>query len=118
MTLPEEQLARLRALQAELSGDRGEAPAARSMLPRLGDVFLVGPEATPAEARRLMEIYREACARHGVERARVAIRRDVHVGADAERVADVRSVRRANDTDAAVYIARAQAYRAPDAKPD
>ena len=37
-----------------------------------------------------MASYREACARHGVQPSTIAIRRDIHVGADdadAERVA-------------------------------
>jgi alkanesulfonate monooxygenase SsuD/methylene tetrahydromethanopterin reductase-like flavin-dependent oxidoreductase (luciferase family) len=66
------------------------APAAIDRAARLGDAFLVGPEATPAEARELMAVYRDACARHGVQPSTIAIRRDVHVGtdeADAERVA-------------------------------
>jgi alkanesulfonate monooxygenase SsuD/methylene tetrahydromethanopterin reductase-like flavin-dependent oxidoreductase (luciferase family) len=66
------------------------APAAIDRAARLGDAYLVGPEATPAEARRLIDFYREACARHGREPGTIAIRRDVHVGADdadAERVA-------------------------------
>jgi alkanesulfonate monooxygenase SsuD/methylene tetrahydromethanopterin reductase-like flavin-dependent oxidoreductase (luciferase family) len=58
------------------------APPAIDRAARLGDAFLAGPEATPAEARRLIESYREACARHGVTRRTIAIRRDVHVGAD------------------------------------
>jgi alkanesulfonate monooxygenase SsuD/methylene tetrahydromethanopterin reductase-like flavin-dependent oxidoreductase (luciferase family) len=65
--------------------DRGVDRAAR-----LGDGFLVGPEATPAEVARLVGVYREACARHGREPGTLAVRRDVHVGADdadAERVA-------------------------------
>ena len=66
------------------------APPAIDRAARLGDAFLVGPEATPAEARELMARYREACARHGVHPSTIAIRRDIHVGADdadAERVA-------------------------------
>lgn len=57
---------------------------------RLGDAFLVGPEETPDGARELMSTYRVACARHGRNPETIAIRRDVHVGADdadAERVA-------------------------------
>ncbi|MFM8971476.1 MAG: LLM class flavin-dependent oxidoreductase [Actinomycetota bacterium] len=58
---------------------------------RLGDGFLIGPEATPAEVPVLVDRYREACARHGRPVGRIAVRRDVHVGvdpADAARVAD------------------------------
>jgi alkanesulfonate monooxygenase SsuD/methylene tetrahydromethanopterin reductase-like flavin-dependent oxidoreductase (luciferase family) len=66
------------------------APPAIDRAARLGDAFLVGPEATPAEARAFMAQYLEACDRHGRKPATIAIRRDVHVGADdadAERVA-------------------------------
>jgi alkanesulfonate monooxygenase SsuD/methylene tetrahydromethanopterin reductase-like flavin-dependent oxidoreductase (luciferase family) len=66
------------------------APAAIDRAARMGDAFLAGPEATPDEARTLLETYRAACDRHGRTPARIAIRRDVHVGADeadAERVA-------------------------------
>lgn len=68
----------------------GAAPPAIDRAARLGDAFLVGPEATPPEARALLQQYRDACARHGRTPATIAIRRDVHVGADdadAERVA-------------------------------
>lgn len=58
------------------------APRAVDRAARLGDAFLVGPEATPAEAARLIAEYREACARHGRTPTTIAIRRDVHVGAD------------------------------------
>ena len=66
------------------------APPAIDRAARLGDAFLVGPEATPNEARELMAVYQEACARHNVPPTTIAIRRDIHVGADeadAERVA-------------------------------
>jgi alkanesulfonate monooxygenase SsuD/methylene tetrahydromethanopterin reductase-like flavin-dependent oxidoreductase (luciferase family) len=68
----------------------GSAPPAIDRAARLGDAFLVGPEATPAVARTLIATYREACARHGRTPSTIAIRRDVHVGtddADADRVA-------------------------------
>ena len=66
------------------------APPAIDRAARLGDAFLIGPEAVPAEVTSLVETYREACARHGRTPATVAVRRDVHVGADdadAQRVA-------------------------------
>jgi alkanesulfonate monooxygenase SsuD/methylene tetrahydromethanopterin reductase-like flavin-dependent oxidoreductase (luciferase family) len=66
------------------------APPAIDRAARLGDAFLIGPEAVSGEVGRLVVEYREACARHGTDGARVAVRRDVHVGADdadAERVA-------------------------------
>lgn len=68
----------------------GAAPAAVERAARLGDGFLAGPEATPAEAADLVRRYRNACAVEGREPTAIAIRRDVHVGADerdAERVA-------------------------------
>jgi alkanesulfonate monooxygenase SsuD/methylene tetrahydromethanopterin reductase-like flavin-dependent oxidoreductase (luciferase family) len=49
---------------------------------RLGDAFLIGPEATPPQVQALVGTYREACARHGRTPATIAVRRDVHVGAD------------------------------------
>ena len=68
----------------------GHAPAAVDRAARLGDGWLAGPEATREQARALVTGYLERCA--AVERnpTAVAIRRDVHVGADdadAERVA-------------------------------
>ncbi len=66
------------------------APKAIDRAARLGDAFLIGPEATPGEVRELVRTYREACERHGRAATRIAVRRDVHVGrddADAEHVA-------------------------------
>jgi alkanesulfonate monooxygenase SsuD/methylene tetrahydromethanopterin reductase-like flavin-dependent oxidoreductase (luciferase family) len=66
------------------------APAAIDRAARLGDAFLIGPEATPSDVQALITIYREACARHGRNASRIAVRRDVHVGAndaDTARVA-------------------------------
>jgi alkanesulfonate monooxygenase SsuD/methylene tetrahydromethanopterin reductase-like flavin-dependent oxidoreductase (luciferase family) len=66
------------------------APRAIERAARLGDAFLIGPEARPSEVPQLVGTYRDACARHGRPATRIAIRRDVHVGADdtdAERVA-------------------------------
>jgi alkanesulfonate monooxygenase SsuD/methylene tetrahydromethanopterin reductase-like flavin-dependent oxidoreductase (luciferase family) len=60
----------------------GAAPVAIDRAARLGDAFLVGPEATPSHARELLAIYNEACARHGRTPSKIAIRRDIHVGAD------------------------------------
>jgi alkanesulfonate monooxygenase SsuD/methylene tetrahydromethanopterin reductase-like flavin-dependent oxidoreductase (luciferase family) len=59
------------------------APVAIDRAARLGDAFLIGPEATPTEVRELVAVYRDACARHGRDASRIAVRRDVHVGADA-----------------------------------
>ena len=66
------------------------APVAIDRAARLGDAFLIGPEATPAEVVELVRVYREACSRHGRTPSTIAVRRDVHVArddADAERVA-------------------------------
>jgi alkanesulfonate monooxygenase SsuD/methylene tetrahydromethanopterin reductase-like flavin-dependent oxidoreductase (luciferase family) len=66
------------------------APAAVDRAARLGDAFLIGPEAVPSQVTELVGMYREACARHGRTPATIAVRRDVHVGADdadAQRVA-------------------------------
>lgn len=66
------------------------APRAIDRAARLGDAWLADPSLTPAGAREKLELYRERCEAHGAEPGRIAIRRDVHVGADdadAERVA-------------------------------
>ena len=66
------------------------APKAIDRAARLGDGFLVGPEATPDQVRELITLYRERCDAHGRTPHTVAVRRDIHVGAstaDAERVA-------------------------------
>lgn len=68
----------------------GAAAPAVDRAARLGDAFLIGPEATPNEVGELVGTYREACARHGRTPSTIAVRRDVHVGADdadAKRVA-------------------------------
>jgi alkanesulfonate monooxygenase SsuD/methylene tetrahydromethanopterin reductase-like flavin-dependent oxidoreductase (luciferase family) len=66
------------------------APVAIDRAARLGDAFLIGPEATPSDVVELVRIYREACSRHGRTPSTIAIRRDIHVGddeADAQHVA-------------------------------
>jgi alkanesulfonate monooxygenase SsuD/methylene tetrahydromethanopterin reductase-like flavin-dependent oxidoreductase (luciferase family) len=68
----------------------GHAPAAIDRAARLGDGWLAGPEATNDHARGLVTAYLERCAAHGRTPSAVAVRRDIHVGADdvdAERVA-------------------------------
>jgi alkanesulfonate monooxygenase SsuD/methylene tetrahydromethanopterin reductase-like flavin-dependent oxidoreductase (luciferase family) len=68
----------------------GHGSAAIDRAARLGDGWLAGPEATPDEAGVLATAYLDRAAAHGRTPAAVAIRRDVHVGADdadAERVA-------------------------------
>jgi alkanesulfonate monooxygenase SsuD/methylene tetrahydromethanopterin reductase-like flavin-dependent oxidoreductase (luciferase family) len=56
---------------------------------RLGDAFLIGPEATPAEVEQLVRTYQDACSRHGRDPARIAVRRDVHVAATDDLAAAV-----------------------------
>jgi len=57
------------------------APKAVDRAARLGDAFLIGPEATPPEVTTLVQMYQEACARHGRDPVRIAVRRDVHAAA-------------------------------------
>src|SRR5207245_5814869 len=63
------------------------APVAIDRAARLGDAFLIGPEATPPEIDALVGTYRDACARHGREPDRIAVRRDVHLAATDEAAA-------------------------------
>jgi alkanesulfonate monooxygenase SsuD/methylene tetrahydromethanopterin reductase-like flavin-dependent oxidoreductase (luciferase family) len=68
----------------------GHVPAAVDRAARLGDGWLAGPEVTLETARDLVHAYLERCAAHDRTPTAVAIRRDIHVGADdadAERVA-------------------------------
>jgi alkanesulfonate monooxygenase SsuD/methylene tetrahydromethanopterin reductase-like flavin-dependent oxidoreductase (luciferase family) len=60
----------------------GAAAPAVDRAARLGDAFLIGPEATPNEVGELVGMYWEACDRHGLTPNTIAVRRDVHVGAD------------------------------------
>lgn len=60
----------------------GHAPKAIDRAARLGDGWLAGPNATFPQAGGLIEEYLERCAAHGRSPTAVAIRRDVHVGAD------------------------------------
>lgn len=66
------------------------APAAIDRAARLGDAWLADPSMTLDEARRALNIYRQALASHGKpEPATVPIRRDVYV---AESAQDAREV--------------------------
>jgi len=68
----------------------GTAAAAVDRAARLGDGFLADAHLRPEQARAVIELYRERCDAHGRAPSAIAIRRDVHVGADAadaERVA-------------------------------
>jgi alkanesulfonate monooxygenase SsuD/methylene tetrahydromethanopterin reductase-like flavin-dependent oxidoreductase (luciferase family) len=58
------------------------APKAIDRAARLGDGWLANADATPADAREQATEYRERCAAHRRTPTAVAIRRDVHVGAD------------------------------------
>jgi alkanesulfonate monooxygenase SsuD/methylene tetrahydromethanopterin reductase-like flavin-dependent oxidoreductase (luciferase family) len=51
---------------------------------RLGDAWLAPPELLPAEAGELAREYLARCAEHGRAPRAVAVRREVHVGPDAE----------------------------------
>jgi alkanesulfonate monooxygenase SsuD/methylene tetrahydromethanopterin reductase-like flavin-dependent oxidoreductase (luciferase family) len=66
-------------------------PAAIERAARLGDGWIAAPGLTPAEAAEQIERYRTGCGTYGRPVGVTAIRRDVHVGADAAdawRVAD------------------------------
>lgn len=65
------------------------APRAIDRAARLGDGWMANADVVPTEAARQAEQYRSACATHGREPGVVAIRRDVHVGADAADAARV-----------------------------
>jgi len=60
------------------------APKAIERAARLGDGWLANADVIPEEAREQADRYRGACAAIGREPGVIAIRRDVHVGADAE----------------------------------
>ena len=60
----------------------GTAPRAIDRAARLGDAWLAGPELVPQQTADLVALYRDRCAHHGRPPAAIAIRRDVHVGAD------------------------------------
>jgi alkanesulfonate monooxygenase SsuD/methylene tetrahydromethanopterin reductase-like flavin-dependent oxidoreductase (luciferase family) len=66
-------------------------PAAVERAARLGDAWYGNADLTLATGKPLVDRYREACDRHGVVPARIAIRKDVFVAEDAsfaERVGD------------------------------
>ncbi len=69
----------------------GGAPKAIERAARLGDCWYGNADLTPATARRDLDVYREACARHGREPVRVPIRKDVFIAesrAEGERVGE------------------------------
>jgi alkanesulfonate monooxygenase SsuD/methylene tetrahydromethanopterin reductase-like flavin-dependent oxidoreductase (luciferase family) len=68
----------------------GTAESAVDRAARLGDGFLADAHLTPEQAHAVIKLYRDRCRAHGRTPSAIAIRRDVHVGADAadaERVA-------------------------------
>ncbi len=68
----------------------GTAARAVDRAARLGDGFLANADLTPPQAQAVVDTYLERCAAHGRAPTAVAIRRDIHVGADAgdaERIA-------------------------------
>ena len=68
----------------------GTAPRAIDRAARLGDAWLAGPELVQDQVAALIALYCDRCAEHGRVPSAIAIRRDVHVGADhddAQRVA-------------------------------
>jgi alkanesulfonate monooxygenase SsuD/methylene tetrahydromethanopterin reductase-like flavin-dependent oxidoreductase (luciferase family) len=62
----------------------GTAEPAIERAARLGDGFLANADLTPEQAREVIDLYRERCEVHGRTPTAIAIRRDVHVGADAD----------------------------------
>jgi alkanesulfonate monooxygenase SsuD/methylene tetrahydromethanopterin reductase-like flavin-dependent oxidoreductase (luciferase family) len=67
----------------------GSSARAIDRAARLGDAFLIGPEATPSQVVALVQTYRDACARHGRDPARIAVRRDVHAASTDEAAEEV-----------------------------
>ena len=68
----------------------GTAERAVDRAARLGDGLLADASLTPRQARDVLDLYRQRAAGHGHAPSALAIRRDIHVGADdadAERVA-------------------------------
>jgi alkanesulfonate monooxygenase SsuD/methylene tetrahydromethanopterin reductase-like flavin-dependent oxidoreductase (luciferase family) len=69
----------------------GGVPKAIDRATRFGDCWYGNADLTPDTAARAIEIYREACARHGRTPVRIPIRKDVFIAdgqAEAERVGD------------------------------
>jgi alkanesulfonate monooxygenase SsuD/methylene tetrahydromethanopterin reductase-like flavin-dependent oxidoreductase (luciferase family) len=62
----------------------GSAEPAIDRAARLGDGWLANADGVPAVAREQAALYLERCGVHSRNPTAVAIRRDVHVGADAE----------------------------------
>jgi alkanesulfonate monooxygenase SsuD/methylene tetrahydromethanopterin reductase-like flavin-dependent oxidoreductase (luciferase family) len=60
------------------------APVAIDRAARLGDVWIGEPGMDLAAAARRLQIYRDACERHGRRPPAIAIRRDVFIGANSQ----------------------------------
>jgi alkanesulfonate monooxygenase SsuD/methylene tetrahydromethanopterin reductase-like flavin-dependent oxidoreductase (luciferase family) len=60
------------------------ADAAIDRAARLGEGWLANADGVPDAVRAQAAVYRERCAAHGRTPTAIAIRRDVHVGVDAE----------------------------------
>ncbi len=86
----------------------GTADRAVDRAARLGNGFLANADLTPPQADEVLARYRERAAAHGRQASALAIRRDIHVGADdadAEAVAGpvVAGGYRGFDPDACTY---------------
>jgi alkanesulfonate monooxygenase SsuD/methylene tetrahydromethanopterin reductase-like flavin-dependent oxidoreductase (luciferase family) len=86
----------------------GGVPNAIDRAARLGDCWYGNADLTPETAARDMEIYREACVRHGRQPVRIPIRKDVFISegrAEAERAGNalVAGGYRGFDREAVVY---------------
>ncbi|SRR5579875_356125 len=69
----------------------GGVPRSIDRAARLGDCWYGNADLTPRTAARDMDIYREACARHGRQPSRIPVRKDVLIterASEAERVGD------------------------------
>lgn len=86
----------------------GGVPNAIDRAARLGDCWYGNADLTPEAAARDIEIYREACVRHGRQPVRIPIRKDVFIAesrAEAERAGNalVAGGYRGFDREAVVY---------------
>jgi alkanesulfonate monooxygenase SsuD/methylene tetrahydromethanopterin reductase-like flavin-dependent oxidoreductase (luciferase family) len=86
----------------------GTADRAVDRAARLGDGFLADAPLAPRQARDVLDLHRQRAAAHGHAPSALAIRRDIHVGADdadAQRVAGpvVAAGYRGFDPSACVY---------------
>lgn len=69
----------------------GGVPVAIDRAARLGDCWYGNADLTPETAARALDVYREACARHGRQPVRIPIRKDVLIAesrAEADQAGD------------------------------